>query len=277
MVKLTQAQMIELIKALVGDVEVAEEADKDLSIDGLLSQIDQARKTVYKPQIEEELKAAHDGAFKGRMIGSVKAAINRVLNLKLDDNFESVEDMLKKALDTHDSKYSTDTESLRKQLKELSDKHGTELSAKEQEWQAKLSESESKFIDRDIDEILMGILKEIPRVGGNEINQAKMVKQYLRENFHLHYDPQTKSVEPRQKDKPENPVYNQTKTQVRSTKDLVTDWCNDMGLSVKDMRNVPPVNAIAGKTGAEHTHTDLPSGFNATLGEIQSHVDDLLK
>ena len=276
MVKLTQAQMLELLKMLVGDVEVAEEADKDLKIDTLVSQIDQSRKTVYRPQIEEELKATHDSAFKGRMIGSVKAAINRVLNLKLEDNFDSVEDMLKKAMENHDSKYSADTEDLRKQLKTLSDTHSSDLTTKEKEWMQKVQDAEQKYIERDVDEIFMGLLKEIPRTAGNEIAQAKMVKQYIRDKFHLHYDPTTKSLEPRQKDKPESPVYNDTKTKVITTKDLVTDWCNEMGVAVKDMRSVNPTQAMNGKVEQSHKN-DQPTAFNATLDQINAHVDGLLK
>ncbi len=246
--KISKKKLDELLKAIgIVDAEVVEDLSKeeDADVEALVAQVDGSRHAIIEPQVREAVKTELESGFKARMIGTVKSSLNR-LGIKLTDEFDTVDAIVKKALDTYNDKFSQDTESLRNDMAKMVTEHNEAMNAAKNEYESQLRIEHEKFIDRDTDEILQGYLKAIPRIGGDDIMQAKQAKAYLRDNYHLHYDAESKKVELRQKDKPEQPVYNEQRTKIKGVDEAVRERADKMGIVDNNTKHTNPINAMNG-------------------------------
>ena len=237
----------ELLKAIgIADVEIVDDADdKDVSIDDLVNQVDANRSAIIEPQVKDAVKTELEAGIKARIFGTVKAAFNRS-GIKLTEEYASVDDMVKKALVGFNDKFSQDAQKLRDDMEIMIKEHEAALSTEKEKYEKELADKENKFTDRDIEEILQTYLKEIPRIGGDELIQAKEVKRYLQEKYHVAYEPSDRKIQIMQKDKPEHPVFNEQKTSIKDVKDVVKEWCDSIGITAKDTRHNNPSTVMNG-------------------------------
>lgn len=257
--KLTPAQALALLKkagAPVVEIVTDEaQASADFKEDTVLGEIDKARTPIIRPQIEGEIKEAVTKAANGTMSGTYKSAIARtfkgsgVTRSELDA-IDNIDDLLKMVLEKHNSTFSKDSEEMRKTLEEVTTKHAETLKKTTEEWEGKYKAKEQELQDRDIDEVMAGKVKAIPRTGGNELTQAQQLKAFIREQYSLVYDPAKKALALRMKDNPEMPVYaNDEKSRFLEVDDVAKTYFGDMGILAKDTRNQNPNDAMKNQQG----------------------------
>jgi len=243
--KINQKEVEKFLKTLgIQDVEVVEgDSDKDLNTDEWIAQVDASRKSVLEPQIKDGFKTELESGLKARMFGTVKSAFSRS-GIKLTEDYETIDQMVKDALKGYNDKFSQDTESLREEIAKLVADHATNVSELTNKYEGQIKSEKDRFIDRDVEEIIQGKLKKIPRIGGDEITQAKQAKQWLRENYHVNYDLNDRKIDITDKNNPEKPVYNESKTKLREVDDLLQEWCDKMGIAAKDTRHQKPEHVM---------------------------------
>lgn len=285
-IKLTVAQATALLKAagapVVEIVTDEAQATPDFKEDAVLAEIDKARLPIIRPQIEGEIKDTIIKTANGQTSGAYKSALYRAFQSagvtrpeldKYDDLNKMMEDLLSK----HNATFSKDTEALREELKTAAAKHNEALAAKDKEWQEKLQESQQKFVERDIDEVLSGVVKQIPRTGGNEMVQARQLKQYLRDQYHIHYDEAKKTIELRDKENKEMPVYaNESKSAFLKAEDAAKTFLSDLGVVATDNRHASAQDAMK-NAGATGSAAGSNNGAFAQPDEVAAHIDGLFK
>lgn len=252
-IKLTVAQATALLKAagapVVEIVTDEAQATPDFKESAVLAEIDKARMPIIRQQIEQSVKDEVSSSVKGATAGMFKSALVRAFKAtgisrneldKYDDEDKMLEDLLGK----YNAKFSQDTEQLRGEIKALTEKQSAVIAEKEKEWQEKVKEAQQKYIERDIDEALSAIVKEIPRTGGNEMVQARQLKQFLRDQFHIHYDEQKRGIELRDKEKNESLAMNDTKTDWLKVQDVAKSFLSDLGVVATDNRHASAQDAM---------------------------------
>lgn len=259
--KLTLEQALSLLKALGAPVvEIVSDpaaASPEFNADEAVRSVDTARKPIIRSQIEDEVRDTIAKSASGRTAGTFKSALAREFGVTRDelDKFDSgkegdmVKALMAKWTEANPSK-DADAESLRQQMQSLADAHKTALDAQKASYEAKISEVNAKFIGRDIDELLAGHIKAIPRVGGDESAQAKMLRAHLEGLYHLEYNPATKKVELRDKEKHERIVMNEAGTQILSVDQVAKSFLENLGVAAKDTSKITPTSVMAGAAGA---------------------------
>lgn len=276
--KITSAQALELLKAAGAPVAeiVASDADAtaDFNTDTALAAIDASRTAIIKAQIEPTMRTEITSAVAGKSAGALRSVIARKTGIKRSD-LEGLneEEMIEKALGYYTTTFGKDTEDLRNQMTALTAEHAKTLAAKEEDWGKKLKAAEDKFTERDIDDLLTAIVKTIPRTGGNETLQAQQLKQYIRNQYTLHYDGDKRSVGLREKSNPEAPVFNDTKTKEKGVDELARKFFEDLGILATDTRHVDPNKRVP---GSQQTNF---SDYNTSPAKdpVQQQADNLAK
>jgi len=291
--KLTLAQALELLKAAgapVAEIVTDEaQATPDFKQDVALSEIDKARMPIIRPQIEAEVKDGIIGSTTGKVAGTFKSALARAfkatgISRNELDNFKSEDEMLAHLVAKHNETFGKDTEALRNQLEDVTATHASTLAAKEQEWHGKVTAAEAKFIDRDIQEQLTAIVKEIPRTGGSEAAQAKQLMSYLRDQYHIHYDQESRKISLRDKTNPEKMVFaNAENTRFLEPKEMAQTFLTELGVVAKDTRNQSAQGAMNNNNGNQNNNNEnqqqqqsRSTGLNPSEMDIATHIDNLI-
>lgn len=272
MPKVTAIKLIEFLNNLgVQGVEVVDnDTDVDFNPEEGLKTVDIARRKILEPQIIQEQSEKIKGEIAGKNAGTFRSLLVR--NFGIDrkelDNLND-EEMLKKALSHHDGKYSKDTEDLRKEIQDMVEKHNGNLSKVKEEYEGKLTEAQQKYIDRDIDEVLLNALKDAPLPkNANRLALAKQFKEELRKDVHIHYDEKTKEIQLRDKSNVEMPVYtDDKKTAFLKPIDKAKDYFSNLGIWETNTSNVNPADALA-KVKLQEYNNGKQSA-NATLSPAE--------
>jgi hypothetical protein len=246
MPKLTQKEAIQLLAAAgVQAVEIVEEGS-DFNLETSLSAIDAERSKIIRPQIETEITDKVKSDLMGRAAGSLRAIIKR--NFQIDaKELEGLndEEMIKKAVEKHDSKFSKDTEQLREELKAKDTVYAQRETALKAEKDTLESQWKEKYFDREIKDAILKDLENSPLPKGvNKPEISELLKKMAKDEVHLVINDKTGEIEPRTKDNIEMPVYNDTKTSTIKLADITQKNLKKLGLWETDMRNQNPAEAM---------------------------------
>lgn len=280
--KLTLEQALSLLKALGAPVaEIVSDpaaASADYNADEAVRSVDTARKPIIRSQVEDEIRDSIAKAATGRTAGTFKSALAREFGITRDelDKFDSGKegDMIKMLLAKYAEAHpagegSADADSLRQQMQELVNAHKKALDTQKETYEAQVAAANAKFIGRDVDEALTGHVKAIPRIGGDESMQAKLLRSHLEGLYHIEYNPATKKIELRDKEKHERIVMNEAGTQILSVDQVAKSFLESMGLAAKDTSKITPTSVMQGAQ-AQHTgavHVGANGMFNGSQAQ----------
>lgn len=279
-IKLTQEQALSLLKAAgVVDVEIVAEAT-GFNLDETLKLIDTAREPIIRPRIEDSIRDTVSKAATGRLAGTFKSALARAFGATRDelDQYDSGKEndmiaaLMAKWQAANPSK-DADVQSLRQQIQDLGATHATKLAEQKATFDAELAAANAKFVGRDINDALAACIKAIPRTGGDEGMQAQMLRTHLDSKYHIEYNPDTKKIELREKDKPERPVMNDTGTQILGIDQAAKTFLEGLGVAAKNMGGVNPRGVLSG--GADQ-HANNGTGAVHVGGGAQFDPADTL-
>lgn len=255
-IKLTQEQALALLRAVgVADAEIVSEA-ADFNQDETMRLIDTARKPIIRAQIEDEVRDTISKAATGRLAGTFKSALARAFGVtrdELDQYTSGKEDEMITALmakwQAANPSKDADVQSLRQQIIDLGNTHTAKFAEQKAAFDAQLAAEKARFVGRDINDALAACIKAIPRTGGDEGMQAQMLRAHLDSKYHIEFNPDTKKIELREKDKPERPAMNETGTQILGVDQAAKAFLEGLGIAAKNMGSVNPRTAAPGAVG----------------------------
>lgn len=265
--KLKPQQLIDLLKLAGVQVAVADDAP-DQNLDEVLAQIDTNRLEVLKPRIEAEIRPEIEQAAQGQITGSLRALLNQHTNAgQVAFKDLPMKDMVKKAFDIYKETFGQDAEGVRGELQTMQQTHQAALADWETKYNNDIQTEKQKYIDRDINENLFGVINKIPRVGGDPLEQTKAFRQHLASVAHVHYDENGKAISLRTLDNKEVPLQNKEKTRNVEVEELAKEWAGKVGILKTDTRHestaqhmqqvFQPANMERGRETANETQQEI--------------------
>lgn len=246
--KSTPEQLITFLKGVGVDVELVDkEEEADFDKDAVLSSLDDNRKKILKPLIEEELTENIKKDVSGRYGGTLRSQLARISGMKrVDlDKFDTDEEAIKAAWGHTSGMLDSEKAEFKKQLDEVLNTHKSEVDTLKNDYEGKLSQANQKYIDRNINEYIAAQLKDAPLPKGADRNiVAADLANALRSKYHLNYDEAANAVELFMKDNPNMPAMNQAKNARINISDEAKEFLSPRGLWMEDMRNVNPADEM---------------------------------
>lgn len=269
MAKITAQRALELLKRLGANVELAaDESEEDFNEDEITRAIDDNRIVVIKPRIQDEihkdLKGKQGGILRGFLVKTT--GISR----KTLDEIENDEEAIKTALAFREEKYSADSKTMREQLEKISQSHEEEKTKLQQEFEAKLSEANNRYISRDINDHIVTLLEKMPLPDGADKRKiAELVRGELSAKVDLGYDEKERKVIVYTKGT-QNPALNKAQNNAFDWTEALTDTLTPLGLLRKDMRDENP-ELHANKRGVDLTKPAAP----IATGGVGDYMKDM--
>lgn len=287
LIHLTPEQATEFLQQELG-VQVAvvsdpQQATADFSSDELLAEIDTAREPILKAKIGETIEKETRSKIGGTMNGAMRSATLQLLKAKgvQDVSNKDLEALSDKALlayaferlETTFGKGDKVVEDLRKQLSEMSSVHEKELAEKLAEKEAEIQAANQRYMDRDIDLNLLETVNAIPRTGGNPAAQSAALKEHLKSQYALVYNPETKKTELRDKASPEKPVLTAAGGKIVTLEDAGKTYFDSLGLLAKDTRHINPNEAMENAGAVGGARADAPAHNAISADDYQKDIE----
>lgn len=274
--KLTQEQLLILAKTVgIQDVQLVEdEKDSEFDLDVALQSIDSNRSTILKPQFEQELRADLEKSIAGKVGGTLESGLKRTLGCPSSIFTPDMKDpqRIEAALNWKVAQLDGSVQDAQKEIASILEKHQADMDATKQDYEAKLSEANQKYIDRDIQEFIQGRLKDAPLpTTSDRAVVTKDFVQHLRSKYHLNYDEAKKQVDLHLKDNPSMLALNENKTKPIEILAEAEQFFSPRGLWMKDMRHEAPANHMpANAQGYKSANGQQPSA--APLTKLQEQL-----
>src|SRR5690606_28897442 len=154
--KLTQSEAMELLKSIGVDAELVEEQEaSEFDMNGALSSIDNNRRGILKPIIEDELRDEITGHIAGKVGGTLERALVSLTGVNIKD-IQGIADKekIEKAITHYKTTLSKEQEEIASQIDEISSANQAAIDALKEEYEQKLQVANQRYIDRDINEFL---------------------------------------------------------------------------------------------------------------------------
>lgn len=264
--KLSIEQANKLLSALVNDVAVVAndaEADADVNLDHVATQLTDKISTALRPKIEEESKADFEQNFVGRYSGALRSAAQRVFDVhkrELEDmNFEEV---LAKCKAANEANYKQQEAERITQLETTISEYEAQLEQIKNNYETQLMQERGKYAQQAIADRCINMIQQLPRKGGDLQEQAEMLRDRMQKVYEVRYNEETKQLE----------FYKEGEPAVSDNNEPVTDesfartWAERAGILVHDTRHLSPAAVKAGQQPAfaqgliipDDGHTDSP-------------------
>ncbi len=236
--KLSIEQANKLLSALVDDVAVVAddaEADADVNLDAVATQLTDKISSALRPEIIEETKGEYEQAFLGRYSGALRSAAQRVFNIhkrELEDM--SIEELLgkcKEAMEQHFDQTSTEYETQLEQIKST--------------YETQLTQERNKYTQQAITDRCVHMIQQLPRKGGDAQEQAELLRYGMQKVYEVRYNEETKKLE----------FYKEGQPAVGDNNEPLTDegfarhWAERTGILIQDNRHLSPAEIKAGQQG----------------------------
>lgn len=245
--KVTTEQLLKFAQQIGANVELVEDdAQSEFDSNTLLSAIDENRKAILKPIIEDELRESVSTAIAGKVGGVLERALVKHTGIAAKE-LQGMSDTEKidKAFTHYKSSFDTEKAEFAKQLDEVIANKDNERELQLTDLRTQLEVANQKYIDRDTKEYIASILKEAPLPEGADRNVfAGDLLNHIRSKYNVKYDEAKKTVELYSKEKPDMPAMNADKNARIGIIDEAKEYFEPRSLWVKDMRDVNPASKM---------------------------------
>lgn len=265
--KLTQKQLLDLLSAigLAGVELVEDEAQSEFDNDTALAAIDGNRRSVLEPQIKQALEGELKTSTEGRVLGGIRAMLARntgVPHSKLKEFPEDkMEDLIKFAINHKIGTLEGDKEQTAAEFEKMVATHNEAMEKTRQEYEAKLTESNEKYVRRDKLDFVKTKLKDAPLPEKLDRDVAASdFMGYLQDKYHLSYDEAKKSVAFMDKNNPQVPAFNEAKNAHIDIMSEAKAFFEPRALWVTDMRDKNPAEAMQNRGTAPARQSQAPTG-----------------
>lgn len=279
MPKLTQKEAIQLLAAAgVPAVEIVEDGS-EFNLDSHLSAIDAERSKIIRPQIEDDITEKTKSAMMGKAAGTLRSIIARTFQIdKKELEGLNDEDMVKKAVEKHDVKFSKDTEQLRTEMTEQLANFTAKESAMKNEKEVLDAQWKDKYFDREIRDAILKDLDKAPLPKSvNKIEISDLLKKMAKDQANLVLNEKTGEIEPRTKENIEMPMYNEAKTSTIKLSDLIQGNLKRLGLWETDMRNQRPEDALKNVQQTDYRQPNNQAAVKDFNSEMVARLEALQK
>ncbi|MEZ5016985.1 MAG: hypothetical protein R2800_08020 [Flavipsychrobacter sp.] len=273
--KLSIEQANKLLSALVSDVAVVAndaEADADVNLDQVATQLTDKVSAALRSTIEEEAKADFEQNFIGRYSGALRSAAQRVFNVhkrELEDmNFEELLTKCKTAIE--DNFTAADTERVA-QMETTISEYEAQLDQIKSNYETQLAQERGKYTQQAIADRCLNMIQQLPRKGGDLQEQAEMLRDRMQKVYEVRYNETTKQLE----------FYKEGAPAISDNNEPVTDegfartWAERAGILVHDTRHLSPAAIKAGQQPAFAQGLIIPDdGPNSPLDAIQAWTEE---
>lgn len=234
-------QANELLRELVGGVQVVADeakADSEFNTDATIEKINKNAEASIKSKVESELKESVEASLTAKNMHSLRASLARNFGVnKRELEGMEIEDMIQLSKTKQSEVLNQDAKDWEQEREQLIKQHEEELNSKVQELTTQLEESNNKYIQRDINSYMEGIVSNIPRAKGDVKSHTKFAMYELKEQgIELKWDEETKSVIPHKNGEPIRDKGNKS-VEIDS---LIRPVLDTAGILQKDTRDVRP-------------------------------------
>jgi len=279
--KLTKKHLEKLLSAVgVDAVEIVDDdSDADYKQDDVLQLIDAAREKVLRPKIEAEVKKTAEVEAKGRVGGALERILKRTTGIPVAEFTAEMtdEDKIAAALNHREKTLGKDVADLRDEMDKMAAAHAAALTGLETTYEGRLSAEKERFVEREIIEYIASDSKEYPFPDdADRMHLAKDLLGYIKQNAHVHWNEDSRKPEYRKKDAPETPLYNESGTQIRTTRDFAEDKYKPMGKAFwqADMSGKNPVDEMARLKLQEYNQqpAKAPDSIDKLNADINTYI-----
>lgn len=265
--KLTLKQLQSILNVLgVQLAEIAqkdEDGEQDFNPEEVVNNFVNGREPVFMKKFNETILPGRLQEQAGAIGGKLRTKIRQLTGNKLktsDLENLSDEEALQKLYETIQAGGNDDANALRTQIQELITEHNNATSKLKNEHKTAMDALQAKFTDKEIDDYLSGIVKELPLTKvkeGEDVSKAvamrtAALKMALRSQYGEHWDGDKRVLELRDKTKPENPVILDG-NKILTPKDFSENYFKSLGMWQDDARNIDPNEA--NNSQQQHVHT----------------------
>lgn len=250
MPKLSIKQANKLLSELLEDVEVVADdknADTDVDIAALNSEITGNIETLIKPNIEETIKAELETDTLGKHMGSLRTAAQRLFAIpKRDMEGKKIDEVLALCKNAIETKFSSTDEQSKQALQETIDKYEEQITTLTAQHETALAAEKNKYVQRDMQSRTLSLLEKLPRKGGDLQELAEMAQDRMAKNYDLKFNEEKKVIELYKDGKP---VLND-KNKPLTDEDFINSWATKAGIVVSNTSHIKPSDVKAGSAAA---------------------------
>ena len=242
--KETIQDLVSFLKGMGVDVEIAAEGEaSEFDNDAILTAIDGNRRGILQPLIESELRESVQSAIAGK-IGALleKELIQQTgISSKEFDGIKTDKEKIAKAIAYKMSLLDADKEESGKRIDDILNANKVELDKLRAEYEGRLKESNERFTNKEIMELIESDLLEfnVPKGASTKVLAGDIMRA-MRDMHHVKYDETNKDVLLFSSANPEMPSLNESKTARITRKDFAKGYLDARGLNFNDMRNINP-------------------------------------
>ena len=193
--------------------------------------------------IESELRESVQSAIAGK-IGALleKELIQQTgISSKEFDGIKTDKEKIAKAIAYKMSLLDADKEESGKRIDDILNANKVELDKLRAEYEGRLKESNERFTNKEIMELIESDLLEfnVPKGASTKVLAGDIMRA-MRDMHHVKYDETNKDVLLFSSANPEMPSLNESKTARITRKDFAKGYLDARGLNFNDMRNINP-------------------------------------
>lgn len=277
--KVTQAELLDFLKHIGVDVEIADEGS-EFDKDTLLTAVDSNRRKVLQPIIEEEVMDANIAKIKASQGGSLRSALARKTGIKRNtlDEFKTDEEAIEAAINYKLGLLDSEKAEFNNKLQEIVEAHQQELERVKQEKEAEVKQANERYIRKDIISHIRAKLDNIPiPKGANKEIIAEDIYKELSQAHHLSYDEAKKEVALFIKENPTMPLMNESKNSFITIEDKAKEYLTPRGLIVEDLSGVDPTKVMPEVGDRRDTTTPPAPSLTSNIGQKRQQFMESLQ
>ncbi len=245
--KFTQTQAVEALVSLgVAAAEIVEnEADSTFNNDELLAAVDTTRSVILKPKHKAELKEELERSVGGMIGKALEKHLKKTTGFNAFTPEMTDDQKIQASLDFFVGNIEKNKGDAQEVINQLAATHAAEIEKLTRESGEKLTASEKRFIERDINEYFEDVVSKMPLLEtANKKELAKLGKAFMESRFAIKYDEAGKKVGYYQKDNPEVPALNDAKNNPLNDAEELKGYFSTIGVYKTDMRNNNPADLL---------------------------------
>lgn len=233
-VSINQAK--ELLSNLGINVQVVESKEDvaDVDVSALTEEAEKSIVEQHRSSIENEVRESvisTEAAKLGKMEMNHISKTFGIPRKELAD--KSFEEMLAMVKEMKDKDVTEESNNFEQRLLEIQAEHEKELSEKDNE----IETANKKYIDRDINTSLYGVIETLPRVGGKSDTQARQLKGWLQDKgYELAFDEEKNSL----KIMKDGKAATDKGGKELNIDNLAKEWGSEVGVLAKDTSHLSP-------------------------------------
>lgn len=265
--KISFEQANELLSGVLGNVQVvANDADKDVDVNALSTEMETSMKAILKPSIENELKDTIEASLVGKSLGSLRAVAQRTFSIPRGDlDGLEIPEIVAKIKETLDSRFTQTDSERNSKYEETVRKYEQDIENMKLEHDKAIQTERDKYVLRDISGRCMSLLESIPRKGGDLQEQADLLRFKMQSQYETKYNEETKRIEFY---KDGNLVLND-KQKPLTDEDFAKSWAEKAGILTNDTRHVVPSTVTKDTPAGVEPVSDMEDSLSAIANWAQ--------